>query len=143
MNAQELSKEKVLEEIIQLIKKSHSSLGDSAFYEVANINAAALTFGLVSKEKTEVYEEEESLEFDLKSVSDFYVVPPMNSGFTLIVSLKEKLLISKKKIDYKNLFHEEVVTEDLREESDFWFIFSQESDANKLEKALLDLKKLK
>ena len=47
------------------------------------------------------------------------------------------------KIDFKNLFHEEIFTESHSEESDLWFLFSKEIDANNFEKALIELKKAK
>ena len=142
LNAQETSKKEVFNSSIKLIEKSHSTLSDSAFFVVKNTDENGLRLELQSFEKTSIYQVEESFVLELNDVTDTYVVP-QKSGFTLIVNLKNPALISKKKVDFENLFHAEVITEELREESDLWFLFAKESDANDFEKALTALKKVK
>ena len=142
IKGQETNKKEVFNKVVQLIETAHSTLSDSSFYIVKNPDENALRLSLQSIEKTPINQTEETFELDLNDVTDVYAIPQA-SGFTLIVNLKNKVLISKKQIDFENLFHAEVITEDLREESDLWFLFKKESDANSLEKALMDIKKAK
>ena len=99
-------------------------------------------FNLSSISKSTHSHVEEFFVMDLNEVSDVFVIPPMGEEYKVIVSLKKKILITKKNTDYKNLFHDEVITEDIREVEDVWILFSKEKDANNFEKKLLDLKKL-
>ena len=142
LKGQETNKNEVFNKVVQLIETAHSTLSDSAFYLVKNSDNNGLRLVLQSIVKTAINQTEETFELDLNDVTDVYAIPQA-SGFTLIVNLKNKVLISKKKIDFENLFHAEVITEDLREVSDLWFLFKKESDANSLEKALMDIKKAK
>ncbi len=142
LKAQDRSKNELFESFITQIEKSHSTLSDSSFYTVLSSDENKLNLTLQSREKSKIYEVEDSFVLDLNDVTDTYVIP-QKSGFTLIVNLKVKALITKKKIDFENLFHKEIVTESLREESDLWFLFSKEIDANNFEKALIELKKAK
>ena len=142
IKGQETNKKEVFNKVVQLIETAHSTLSDSAFYLVKNSDNNGLRLVLQSIVKTAINQTEETFELDLNDVTDVYAIPQA-SGFTLIVNLKNKVLISKKKIDFENLFHAEVITEDLREVSDLWFLFKKESDANSLEKALMDIKKAK
>ncbi|PCI99011.1 MAG: hypothetical protein COB15_04940 [Flavobacteriales bacterium] len=142
LKGQETNKKEVFNKVVQLIETAHSTLSDSSFYIVKNSDNNGLRLALQSIVKTAINQTEETFELDLNDVTDVYAIPQA-SGFTLIVNLKNKVLISKKKIDFENLFHAEVITEDLREVSDLWFLFKKESDANSLEKALMDIKKAK
>ena len=142
LQAQESNKKEIVDIIVITIAKAHSNLGLDAPFIVDKVDSDNLKLNLHSVTKSIFVQLEESFVFDLNNLNDVFLAPSMESDFKLIVSLKKETLIIKKTTEFKNLFHEEVITEDLKETSDIWFLFTNESDANILEKALLDIKTL-
>ena len=124
------------------MEKAHSNLGDTSFFIVEDAGYNSLTLTLKSTENTTISQTSETFVFNLNDVLDVFITPPIESKYKLIVNLKNEVLITSTNRQYKNLFHDEVFIEDLREESSLWFNFKNESDASQLEKTLLDLKKL-
>ena len=140
--AQESSKLELFDLVVQVLQNSYSNFGKESPFIIQKSDSKIFILDLSSISKSTHSQVEEFFVLDLKQVSDVFAVPPMGEEYKVIVRLKKKILITKKNTDYKNLFHEEVITEDIREVEDVWILFSKEEDANNFEKKLMALKKL-
>ncbi|MBL4593465.1 MAG: hypothetical protein JKX68_06580 [Flavobacteriales bacterium] len=129
-----------LDSLANIIVKAHSNLGVESLFLVKT-DTNSLTLDIKSISKTTVSQIEESFVFDLSNVSDVFSIPMGASEFRVIVGLKEKILITNKTIEFENLFHQEITKEDIREEENLWFVFTEESQSEKFEKTILQLKK--
>ncbi len=141
IQAQKLTPQPIFDNVIDAVTKSYSNFGVSSPINIKKSDADSLKLTLYSSTKTEISLIEEFFVFDLNDVTDVFLVPSGADEFKLIVSLKENVLIKKRNTDFKNVFHEEVITEDLRESADLWFLFTTKNDAQKLEIALMEIKK--
>lgn len=135
------TKVEVFQTVQQSIVKSFSTLGKDAKHSITDANLDELTVSIVSKEENTI--EKNSIVFDLefKMFDDFYSIPTAD-GTTVILSFKEPVISKKSKVEFKNLFHEEIETEDFNESAEIWFNFENETDATEFEKRLSQLKKL-
>ena len=138
---QERPVKEVFRKIIQSVQKSNSTLSDSSLYVVDAKNDQNFTMSLSSIDKNSIETTRMSLELDFNQFDDTYAIPSSN-GTTVIASFKSEVLITKTKTEFENLFHEEIVTEDLNEAAEIWFNFKNENDANDFEKQLSQFKNL-
>jgi len=141
VKAQEAPEKEVLDSLIEVIEKSHSNLGAESKVNVGKPDYKSLILDFSSSVKTTVSHIEESFSINLREVVDTYQIPSQDGGVTVIVNLKTKVLITKKNTEYENLFHDEIISEDLREVSDIWFNFAKDTDAHQFETLLSKFKK--
>jgi len=142
VKAQESSTQNIYNSIVEVLTSAHSNFGKESPFIIQKSDSNNYILNLSSISKSTHSQVEEFFVLDLKHVSDVFAVPPMGEEYKVIVSLKKKILITKKNTDYKNLFHDEVITEDIREVEDVWILFSKEEDANNFEKKIMAMKAL-
>jgi hypothetical protein len=140
-NAQEITKKNLVDSIANSMLVAHSNLGTEAIFKVTSINQESGKIGIKSAIKNTIKEEDESMVIELSTYSDVFTML-QGEEFVAIVSFKEKMLIQKRTTEFQNLFHDEVTQDDLREETDLWFIFSNQSEVQKFENFLGQYKKL-
>ncbi len=133
------TKVEVFQSVQQSITKSYSNLGNGAKHQITKVEGLTLT--VESKLENAVESNTISFELDFNFFDDFYSIPT-DDGAAVILSFKEPVFIKKTKIEYKDLFHEEIETEDFKETTEVWFNFKNEADATQFEKDLNQFKKV-
>lgn len=135
------TKVEAFQSVQQSIVKSYSTLGKEAKHIINKADVGELTLSIESKEENTIEKNSIVFDLDFKLFDDFYSIPAAE-GTTVILSFKEPVTTRITKIEFKNLFHEEIATEDFSEAQEVWFNFKDESDVTELENNLGQLKKL-